>query len=81
MQPVQVQHDTRNADLLVCPHRIAQLLMSSFHCRLYIPLEYNLFPVQYAIGRETDYFRVLELEYKLRISKTEFSNILSLKKK
>ena len=81
MQSVQVQHDIRVTDLLFYPHRISYLVMNTFHCRFYIPFEYNVFPVQYALARETHFSSVLGLEYKLLISKIEDSNVLSHKKR
>jgi len=77
MQSVQVQHDIRVTHLLFCPHRIAHLVVGSFRCPFYIPLEYDVFSVQYALDRERNYSRFLGLEYKLLVSKTEVSNILT----
>jgi len=41
LQSIQVQHDIRVTNLLFYPHRVAQLVMSSFRCRFYIPFKYN----------------------------------------
>ena len=61
MQSVEVQNDIRITDLLLYPHRIAHLVMSSFHCLFQIPFEYNVFSVHCALGRETYYSRAIGL--------------------